>query len=136
MFLHLQLLQINWLLLDSGTSAAATTLTHIVIWTPQLLWGLCANGLLIALVLNRKRIHSIWGVLWIPAAMVLGCILILRFLNGMPPFAGLLMPHYPEVYADAVVPSMWMLAGLGLLYGWAILLLWYDTRQQDSYSEE
>jgi hypothetical protein len=129
MFLHLQLLQINWLLLDSGNSAAATTLTHIVIWTPQLLWGLCANGLLIGLVRKRRRTHRIWGVLWLPAVMVLGCILILRFLFGVPPFAGLLMPHYPEAYADAVVPSMWTLAGLGLLYGWAILLLWYDTRQ-------
>jgi hypothetical protein len=129
MFLHLPSLPILSLLLDSGTSAKATTLWHLVVWTPQVLWGLGANGLLIGLVLKRKRIHKLGGVLWLPAAMVLVAILILRFLNGVTPFAGLLMPHYPEAYADDVVPSMWMLKGLGLLYGWAILLLWYDSRQ-------
>jgi hypothetical protein len=136
MFLHLPLLPVLSLLLDSANSAAATTLWHILCWTPQLLWGLCANGLLIGLVLKRKRIHKLGGVLWLPAAMVLAAILIIRFLNGVTPFAGLLMPHYPEAYADDVVPSMWMLKGLSLLYGWAILMLWYDTRQQQPRSYE
>jgi hypothetical protein len=128
MFLHLPLLPVLSLLLDSGTSADVTALWHLVIWTLQLLWGLGANGLLIGLVLKRKRIHKLGGVLWLPAAMVLGAILVIRFLYGMPPFAGIL-PYYPGYYADDVLPSIWLLAGLGLLYGWAILLLWYDSRQ-------
>jgi hypothetical protein len=135
MFWHVPLLQVLPLLLDSGIRADVTALWHLVIWTLQLVWGLGANGLLIGLVLKRKRIHKLGGVLWLPAAMVLGAILVIRFLYGMPPFAGLL-PYYPGEYAEDVVPSMWLLAGLGLLYGWAILLLWYDSRQPQPHRYE
>jgi hypothetical protein len=124
------LLALSAVLLLQSNQEGWSWLIHVLIWTPQLLWGIAATRLLVLITRSwHTRRTSRWAVL-VPYAMIVGAISLQMRTFGVPPFSptgGYLGPHY-EAFWDCVIPSMVMRVGLVALH--VIALFKANTMRQ------
>ncbi len=89
-------------------------LIHVVVWTPQVIWGLVAIGIFV-------RITRTWSVrrtsrcaILLPYGMIAAAIGLQMKTFGIPPFSptgGYLGPHYRDFW-DCAMPSVVLLVGV------------------------
>ncbi len=112
------------LLLSSSNERSWTLFFRLLLWAPQLAWGLLAIWLLIRTLAGVHRAgqpgRKLWhrGRLLVPYAMILGAIGFQVYVFELPPFANPLEPSGPPyaIFWETVVPSVAILVILVLVH--------------------
>ena len=100
---------------------------RLIVWTPQIIWGLIAGYLLVTIWRHVQRGRR-W-FLGLPYLMIIGRLIYQMPVAGIPPFppaGGYLTPDY-QYFWDSTAPSSWALVGLIVIH----LLLFAQQQAQE-----
>ena len=104
--------------LNYGARSGAVTAMHVLLWTPQIIWGGLAILRLFRLL--RRGTHR-WLTLSIPGLMVVGAVILQMFIFGVWPFFDVSHGEGPAFFFDTALPSLIVLFILFFMYFYSLI---------------